>query len=123
MKQYRFTSEHWIQAGESGHDDAVMDAADLARIKKLAGLPITEDYYTAGGHDPALHSPNDSNTGVMSPVGSNISITAAEKRRLERNNNIKPGTDEWFKLWFSRPYLTGEKPVGDKPAQKKKLKR
>ena len=44
-------------------------------------------------------------------AGSNISITGNEKARLMRDNNIKPGTDEWFKLWFSRPYLTGEKPV------------
>jgi hypothetical protein len=44
-------------------------------------------------------------------IGSNISITGNEKARLMRDNNIKPGTDEWFKLWFSRPYLTGEKPV------------
>ena len=44
-------------------------------------------------------------------TGSNISITGNEKARLMRENNIKPGTDEWFKLWFSRPYLTGEKPV------------
>lgn len=45
--------------------------------------------------------------------GSNISITGTEKRELERKHNIKPGTPEWFKLWFSLPYLTGEKPVGD----------
>jgi hypothetical protein len=45
-----------------------------------------------------------------------------EKRKLEKANNIKPGTPEWFQLWFSRPYLTGEKPVGDAPApQFKKL--
>jgi hypothetical protein len=118
MKQYRFTSENWIIQGESGHDDAVMDTADLARIKKLAGIPITEDYYEAGGHDPALSTPNDSNVGNMSPVGSNISYTGMEKRRLERENNIKPGSPEWFKLWFSRPYLTGEKPVGDAPSSK-----
>lgn len=40
----------------------------------------------------------------------NISYTGTEKRRIERERNIKPGTDEWFRLWFSRPYLTGEKP-------------
>ena len=44
--------------------------------------------------------------------GSNISITGTEKRELERKHNIKPGTPEWFQLWFSLPYLTGEKPVG-----------
>jgi hypothetical protein len=27
-----------------------------------------------------------------------------------RENNIKPGTDEWFRLWFARPDLTGETP-------------
>ena len=42
---------------------------------------------------------------------SNISITGNEKGQLMKKHNIKPGTDEWFKLWFSRPYLTGEKPV------------
>ena len=44
--------------------------------------------------------------------GSNISITGTEKRELEREHNIKPGDPEWFQLWFSLPYLTGEKPVG-----------
>jgi hypothetical protein len=43
--------------------------------------------------------------------GSNISITGMEKKRLEKEHDIKPGTPEWFKLWFSKPYLTGEKPI------------
>lgn len=43
--------------------------------------------------------------------GSNISVTGTEKRRLEKKLNIEPGTPEWFQLWFSLPYLTGEKPV------------
>ena len=44
--------------------------------------------------------------------GSNISLTGMEKSALMKKHNIKPGTPEWFQLWFSRPYLTGEKPVG-----------
>jgi hypothetical protein len=44
--------------------------------------------------------------------GSNISITGTEKARLQRKHNIEPGTPEWFQLWFSLPYLTGEKPIG-----------
>lgn len=48
---------------------------------------------------------------TVSTDGSNISITAAEKAKLMRERNIRPGTDEWFKLWFSKPYMTGEKPV------------
>ena len=44
--------------------------------------------------------------------GSNISITGTEKARLQKKHNIEPGTPEWFQLWFSLPYLTGEKPTG-----------
>jgi len=48
---------------------------------------------------------------TQSLEGSNISITGNEKGELQKKYNIKPGTDEWFRLWFSRPYLTGEKPI------------
>jgi len=37
----------------------------------------------------------------------NMSITGTEKARIQRRNKIKPGSEDWFKLWFSRPYLTG----------------
>jgi hypothetical protein len=43
--------------------------------------------------------------------GSNISITGTEKAELQRKHNIQPGTPEWFQLWFSLPFLTGEKPI------------
>lgn len=43
--------------------------------------------------------------------GSNISITGDQKGELMKKNNIRPGTPEWFQLWFSKPYLTGEKPI------------
>jgi hypothetical protein len=43
--------------------------------------------------------------------GSNISVTGNEKGKLMRKHNIRPGTDEWFRLWFSKPYLTGERPI------------
>lgn len=45
--------------------------------------------------------------------GSNISITGNEKGELMKKHKIKPGTVDWFKLWFSLPYLTGEKPTDD----------
>jgi hypothetical protein len=50
-------------------------------------------------------------TAHAAPDGSNISITANDKARIMREQNIKPGTDAWFKLWFSKPYLTGERPT------------
>jgi hypothetical protein len=44
--------------------------------------------------------------------GSNISLTGMEKSQLMKKHNIQPGTPEWFQLWFSRPYMTNEKPIG-----------
>ncbi len=46
--------------------------------------------------------------------GSNISITGNEKGQLMKKYEIKPGTPEWFKRWFSLPYLTGERPVSER---------
>lgn len=43
--------------------------------------------------------------------GSNISVTGTEKRQIEREKNIKPGDKEWFELWFSLPYMTGNIPT------------
>lgn len=36
--------------------------------------------------------------------------TSINRAQIMRERNIKPGTDEWFKLWFAKPKLTGEKP-------------
>lgn len=44
-------------------------------------------------------------------AGSNISVTGNEKGELMKRHDIRPGTEEWFKLWFSKPYLTGERPI------------
>ena len=106
MKQYKFTSQDFT--GKSPDiDDAVLPSNDpINDIKKLAGItaesllkPVKEaDELTSNDH-------------ALSPVGSNISITGMEKQRLEREYNIKPGTDAWFRLWFSKPFLTGEKPI------------
>lgn len=44
-------------------------------------------------------------------AGSNISVTGNEKGELMKRHDIRPGTEAWFKLWFSLPYLTGERPI------------
>jgi len=64
---------------------------ELSQLKRLAGLNEFK--------------------GLQPYGGSNISITGNQKGELQKKHNIKPGTEEWFKLWFSRPYLTGEKPI------------
>ena len=37
-------------------------------------------------------------------------VTQQNKAQFMRENNIKPGTQEWFRLWFAKPDLTGENP-------------
>ena len=67
---------------------------DLNELKRLAGI-------------------QQNSPGTVSPLGgSNISITGNEKKQIERGQGIKPGTDEWFQLWFGKPYLTGERVPG-----------
>lgn len=37
----------------------------------------------------------------------NMSHTAAEIKKKEKKMGVKPGDKDWFKLWFSLPYLNG----------------
>lgn len=96
MRQYRITTEHLNQSSD---DDCYLAPDDpiheIKAITQLAGL----------GGDARLHE-------LRANQGSNISVTGDSKGELMRKNNIKPGTAEWFQLWFSLPYMTGEKPVG-----------
>jgi hypothetical protein len=41
----------------------------------------------------------------INEISENISHTSKRLRDIEREKKVKPGTDEWFKLWFSLPYL------------------
>ena len=104
MKQYRYTSENFVHQGETGDADAVMDAQDLYQIKKLAGL-VTEGGGGALAGIPA--TPHASEDGIQSPVGSNISWTAGERRELEAEYGAHPGDDLWFLINFTKPYLNG----------------
>ena len=90
MRRYRFQSGDFVPQEQV--PDAFIAENDLRELQRLAGV------------EPRVEN--------MS--GINISNTGMEKQRLERENNIKPGTPEWFQLWFSLPYLTGEKPVDKK---------
>ncbi len=96
MKQYRITTDNLNQ---DSPDDCYLDPNDpvheLKSIQHLAGL----------GHSARLQE-------YKGYQGSNVSATGNEKGELMKKHNIKPGTPEWFQLWFSLPYLTGEKPVG-----------
>ena len=70
---------------------------DIEQLKRLAGINEFKGYVKYSPENPL--------------GGSNISLTGNQKAKLMREHNIKPGTAEWFKLWFSLPYMTGERPV------------
>jgi hypothetical protein len=72
---------------------------DLDQIKQLAG--ITQNIGRLQEYK---------GVGSVSTEGSNMSVTANEKINYQNTHDVKPGTPEWFQLWFSKPYLTGEKP-------------
>ena len=38
----------------------------------------------------------------------NISDAANSNAKKMRDNNIKPGDEEWFKLWFSQPKMMNQ---------------
>jgi hypothetical protein len=42
--------------------------------------------------------------------GQATTIVAADLAKVQRDRNIQPGTPEWFRLWFAKPLITGEKP-------------
>jgi len=71
--------------------NSVMD--ELERIKKLAGVDKL---------------PQDQS------MGENISQVATAKAEYQRKHDIRPGTQEWFQLWFAQPGLTKENPMPKK---------
>lgn len=95
MKQYRITSDD-IAPIDSSEDCYLAEndpAHEIKRLQFLSGL---------GGQHRLAEYRNSQRTVE------NITHTAAENARIMREKNIRPGTPEWFKLWFSLPYLTGE---------------
>lgn len=93
MKQYRITTQ---DLNQDSNDDCYLAPDDpIHELKALAGLGGL-------GGEARLQE-------YRANQGSNISVTGSNKGKIQREQNIKPGTPEWFKLWFSLPYMTGEK--------------
>ena len=57
---------------------------DTETLKKLAGIPST-----------------------TTVEDQNVSHTATALKQKEKELGLKPGDPDWFKLWFSKPYLSG----------------
>ena len=61
---------------------------ELDYIKKLAGINEFKGFSEYKIHE-------------------NPSETAAALKKKEKEMGLKPGDSDWFKLWFSKPYMTG----------------
>ena len=96
----KLTSSNFIKTDDLIPEAVLDDADPIHEIKRLAGL--------SNNNIGALQEYKGPNT--ISTEGSNPSITANEKIQYQNTHDIKPGTPEWFRLWFSLPYMTGEKP-------------
>lgn len=101
MKQYRITTKNLVR---DSHDDAYLSPDDpINEIKVLQ--------YLGGINAQNRLQEYKQETAKHLGQSSNISITGTEKAELMRKHNIKPGTSGWFRLWFSLPFMTGERPV------------
>lgn len=84
MKQYRITTADIIP---DGPDDCYLAPEDpiheLKAAAMMGGLGAQErlNEYKAKLRQPSVSS---------------------NKGQIQREQGIKPGTDEWFKLWFSK---------------------
>jgi len=84
MKQYRITVSDIVQ---DSNDDAYLAPEDPIHELKAAAM--------MGGLGAAERLADYRATLKQPVVGSN-------KGQIQREQNIKPGTDEWFKLWFGK---------------------
>lgn len=73
-------------------------AADLDRLRQLAGITLG-----TGGRQ-ATQGQTTEQDSVLTHAGT-------ERAQYARRHDIKPGTEEWFRLWFARQPLTGEDPM------------
>lgn len=92
MKQYRITS---VDILPKEHDDCHLapddPIYDLMPSAIMGGLGATE---ALARYD-----------NLLKPA-----VVGNTKGQIQREQDIKPGTDEWFRLWFSRPAMTGRAP-------------
>jgi hypothetical protein len=61
---------------------------DIKELKKLAGITEFAGYTEYN-------------------IIENPSETATELKKKEKELGLKPGDPDWFRLWFSKPYMTG----------------
>lgn len=88
------------------------EAELLSQVVEDSNMPVANDSASPISGKKVNKKPEPVKIKTDENEGSNISKTANEKVQLMKEHNIRPGTPEWFQLWFSLPYLTSEAPIG-----------
>ena len=83
--------------------DPFKQAQLMNGFDKLKSVPIPEQNINSIDELKKL-------AGVGPSMGQSMSAQSTNLGQIQREQNIRPGTDEWFKLWFAKPHLTGEQP-------------
>jgi hypothetical protein len=117
LKDPNATPEQQYSLWSQGFDEAklgkdwILHLMDIAR--KGMGISIQQPAPVAENLDSLRKLAGISNKNTIN-TGSNISKTGMEKANLMRKHNIQPGTEAWFRLWYTRPYLTNTSPLDPK---------
>jgi hypothetical protein len=83
-----------------------MSAWPQRRLTAADFLPKEADDCFLPADDPVWQHTNVEKIKTHEPpIVVNPDNSGSEKARIMREQNIKPGTDSWFKLWFSKKPL------------------
>ena len=97
-KEFRITSEDFKVIGDDIDDCYISPDDPVHELKRTSlgglGSRAALEKYVANQPQP--------------------SITGSDNSRIQREQNIRPGTQEWFRLHFAKPHLTGEQPYDRK---------
>jgi hypothetical protein len=92
MKQYKITSKDLNQDSSDdaylSPDDPIQELKILSGLGGLGGTARLQEY-----------------RGQQISYGESFGKSGQEKSEIMKKNNIRPGDLEWFKLWFSLPYM------------------
>lgn len=84
MRQFRITTENLNTVSD---DDAYLDPSDP--IHELKATAVMDGL---GGQDRL----------AAYKAKLRIPVVGSNKGQIQRELNIKPGTEEWFQLWFGK---------------------
>ena len=131
MRVHHITTETFRLKGDDPTiPDCYVDPAALAEVRKISGIDTlgimekvkarNEAVTGSALPDDVQHAVDDMRrlAGINKPQGGNksgqaspLSSAGTAKGEYMRQQDIAPGSDAWFKLWFARPGLTGEDPM------------